>query len=192
MPLFSSKVSHRRESLWPASVGVLAVIAANIGDGDWARRSAIAWMIGSWGARLSVQALYAPGAERLGDFRFLNSDVRLATALLVFAMPAAIASRNPDPSLSVIELAACALWIIAFAAETTADRQWLRFFANPEHADLACRSGLWRYSAQAHAISDTLIWIAIALFASASPWGWIAFACPLLRAAQLALTVRHR
>ena len=45
-------------AVWPALVGALAVLYANLGDGEWVRRSAIAWMMGSWGARLAVQGLY--------------------------------------------------------------------------------------------------------------------------------------
>src|SRR5450759_3926126 len=43
---------------WTALVGGLAVGYALSGDGDVARRSAIGWMMGSWGARLAVYLLY--------------------------------------------------------------------------------------------------------------------------------------
>lgn len=158
--------------------GALAVLYANIGAGAWARRSAIAWMMGSWGARLTVQALYTPAPEvpRLPASRF-----QLLSFAAFFSLPGLIASRNPEPSLSPIEMAACALWVFAFAGETTADRQLLRFTSKPENAGMTCRSGLWRYSPYAHAIFETLIWTALALYASASPWGWLACACPIAR-----------
>ena len=44
-------------ALWPALVGALAVFYATVSDGDSARRSAIGWMMGSWGARLAIQGL---------------------------------------------------------------------------------------------------------------------------------------
>ena len=97
----------------------------------------------------------------------------------LFSLPALVASINPDPSISAIELAACALWLVAFAGEATADRQLLRFASNPEHAGVACRSGIWRVVPHAHAVCEALIWSAFALFAYASPWGWIALACPV-------------
>ncbi len=195
-------------AVWPALVGALAILYANLGDGAWARRSAIAWMMGSWGARLTVQMLYTrlvrrPKSGRPEGLRYnetgkpesprYNETGRpeglhylvWAASVLLFSLPALIASRNPDPNLSVTELAACGLWILAFAGETTADRQLLRFAAKPENAGLACRTGLWRYSRHAHALFEGLIWIAFALFASASPWGSIAFACPLARVVLL-------
>ena len=169
------------DAVYPACIGGLAVLYANVGGGLWARRTAIAWMMGSWGARLTVQALYAFTSEGVRDRRLLTPYFRLLTFAVFFSLPALTASRNHDPSLSVTELAACALWVVAFAGETTADRQTLRFTSNPGNAGLTCRSGLWRYSPHAHAICETLIWIAFALFASASPWGWLSFMCPLAR-----------
>jgi steroid 5-alpha reductase family enzyme len=179
-------------ALWPALVGALAILYATIGDGAWARRSAIAWMMGSWGARLTVQMLYTRAARRpesakpeeLATPGGLRYVVWAALAVL-FSLPALVASRNPAPDLSVTEVAACGLWILAFAGETTADRQRLRFTAKPENAGLTCRTGLWRYSPHAHALFEGLIWIAFALFASASPWGLTAFACPLARVVLL-------
>jgi steroid 5-alpha reductase family enzyme len=177
-------------AVWPACVGALAVLYANVENGAWTRRSAIAWMMGSWGARLTVQALYtqasAPAllSSRLSSFpspfpiSLLTSHFRLLTFSLFFSLPALIASRNPDPSLSSLEIAASALWAVGFGAETTADRQFLRFASNPANAELSCRSGIWRLLPQAHAVCEAAIWTAFALFAFASPWGWIAVACP--------------
>jgi cyclopropane-fatty-acyl-phospholipid synthase len=182
----AATTARMRSALWPAAVGGLAVLYANISDGAWTRRSAIAWMMGSWGARLTLQALYARTSE-LPEFPFLTSHFRLVMAALFFSMPALIAARNADPSLTPVEVAAAVLWLMAFAGETTADRQLLRFTAEPDHAGLICRSGIWRVLPQAHAAFELLIWTAFALFAFASPWGWIAFACPVaLLAAQVA------
>lgn len=161
-------------AVWPACVGALAVLYASVGNGAWARRSAIAWMMGSWGARLTVQSLYT----RSSGLPLLTSYFEFPPSVLVFSLPALIAVRNPDPSLSSLEIVAAVLWIIAFAGQTTADRQLLRFTASPEHGGLVCRSGVWRLLPRAHAVFEVLIWTAFALFAFASPWGWIAWVCP--------------
>jgi steroid 5-alpha reductase family enzyme len=152
-------------------------------------------MMGSWGARLVVQLLYAPPAfrrpDRQGDsarsFWFFQAK---AASALFFSLPALVASVNPDSNLSSVELAACGLWIIGFALETTADRQLLRFTSNPANAGLVCRTGLWRYSRNATAVFEEIIWIAYALFAFASPWGSTAFACPAVMAYRLATARR--
>ena len=168
-----------RSALWPAAVGALAVLYATVGGGAWARRSAIAWMMGSWGARLTLQALYARTAEP-SELPFLTSYFRLVMATLFFSVPALVAARNAYPSLTPVEIAASVLWMMAFAGETTADRQLLRFTAKPENAGLVCRSGIWRVLPHAHAVFELLIWTTFALFAFASPGGWIAFACPIV------------
>jgi steroid 5-alpha reductase family enzyme len=171
---------------WPAAVGALAVLYASLGDGAPVRRSAIAWMMGSWGARLAVQQLYT----RTSDFplSLRRSYVVLLTSVVAFSTPALFASLNPEPSLSPVELGAAAIWVFAFAGETTADRQRLRFLADPAHAGLRCRAGIWRVLPRAHAVFEVMVWSAFALFASASPWGWISAACP---AAVLYLLTRR-
>jgi len=170
---------------WAALVAAVAILDASLGGGAWARRSAIGWMMGSWGTRLFVHEFYAPRSLRRADGR---SDTRafwsaqaVAASAFFFAMPALLVSVNPDPNLSSLEVFACGLWIIAFAGETTADRQLLRFTSNPVNAGLVYRGGLWRYPANATAVFEGTIWVAFALFAFASPWGWIACGCAVLR-----------
>jgi steroid 5-alpha reductase family enzyme len=170
-------------AVWPACVATLAVVYTVTGDGWPPRRSAIAFMMASWGARLAVQSLFT-GAS---DLPRSTSYFTLLTSALFFSLPALFPSRNPDSPLSPLEIAASVLWLIAFAGETTADRQRLRFMSAAGNAGVACRSGLWRWSAHIHAMLDVAIWIAFALFASASPWGWLAWACP---AAMAVLLVR--
>ncbi len=165
------------------------MLYACVGDGAWTRRSAIAWMTASWGARLTVQALYTRAAG-LPDFELPlpTSYFRLFTFALLFSVPALFASLNTEPSLSALEIGASVLWVVAFAGETTADRQLLRFRSDPAHAGVVCRSGIWRLVPHAHAVFEMLIWIALAAFALASPFGWIAAACP---AAMLYLLTRR-
>jgi steroid 5-alpha reductase family enzyme len=167
---------------WTALVAGLAILYANLGDGAWSRRSAIAWMMGSWGARLVVHLLYVPAnaaPERKHSFWSLQA---LAASAVFFSLPALLASINPAPTLSIADLVAGGIWVVGFAGETTADRQLLRFRSNAANAGLVCRTGLWRYTPHAHAIFEGVIWLAFALIAGGSPewpWGWAAFACPV-------------
>ena len=144
-------------------------------------------MMGSWGARLSVQASYTRNLD--SERPVVTSYFRLLTLAVFFSLPALIAARNPDPSLTPVEIAASVLWMAAFAVETTADRQRLRFTTRSENAGLACRTGVWRVLPNAHAVCEVLIWTALALFAAASPWGWVAFSCPI---AMLFIQLGHR
>ena len=147
MTTFVDTVRPRFAAVWPAVVGALAVAYATIGAGWPPRRSAIAFMIGSWGARLAVQALYTRPSALL----LLTSYFTLLASALLFSLPAWLASRNAAEGFSVPELAAAGLWLVAFASEKATDRQRLRVAP---------------------------VWLAVALFAAGSPWGWIAFVCP--------------
>jgi steroid 5-alpha reductase family enzyme len=171
------------DAAWPALAGGLAILYANLGDGAFARRSAIAWMMGAWGARLAVHRLYGgvlgqPEGPYLRALRRIwraHANVRFfwlfqayAVAAVVCSLPAVPASLDRAPDLSIVELAACGLWLVAFAGEATADRQRLRFTKNPANHGLACRAGLWRYSRHPDYWFRCLIWVSFVLFASAS------------------------
>lgn len=205
-------------AVWPAAVGALAVVYAVAGNGAWARRSAIAWMMGSWGARLAVQSLYtramaaaitpnanttvssqaggvesrtdvgsaivphtgdmpdaaalAAGVDGTADCAEARASARelawLAFSAVLCSLPALLASFNRTPELFPIELVACAVWLVGFAGETTADRQRLRFVAASANRGRPCRVGLWRYSAHIDRIFRGLVWLAFALFAFAA------------------------
>jgi len=193
-------VWHRRmhnagivDAGWTLIVAGLAVFYAWIGSGAWTRRSAIGWMMGSWGARLGVyilwdrvfgrpedaryQTMRAEWGER-ADIEFFWFFQKQALAAVAFATPALFASLNPAPQLSPIELAAAGLWIVGFCGETSADRQLLRFKKNPDNRGHTCRAGLWRYSRHPNYFFEWVMWLAYGLFATASPWGWLALALP--------------
>jgi steroid 5-alpha reductase family enzyme len=199
------------EAAVPLVTGALAVMYANAGDGASVHGSAIAWMIGSWGARLGVYLLWDEVFERAAT---LDARESLATfewragEAVFFAIPALLASFNRTATLSTVELAAAAVWLVAFAGETTADRQLVRWrreraavaVAAPESApegvevidDRVCRAGLWRYVPYAHEVFELLTWTAHAAFAWSSPFGWLAAACPIAVAYRLATAGTRR
>jgi steroid 5-alpha reductase family enzyme len=179
---------------WAASVGGLAVFYAVTGDGALVRRVAIAAMMGTWSARLAWYLLFDRVLGRPEDGRYADLRARgsyaaawqffpffQAQALLavLFSFPAWIAAMNRTPALQPIELAAMGVWFAALLGEITADRQLERFKAQPAHRGKTCRAGLWRYSRHPNYFFEWLIWVAFALFAMGSPYGWIAVACPL-------------
>src|SRR5258708_37693271 len=111
---------------WTLLVAGLAVFYANVGDGAWTRRSAIAWMMGSWGARLGVYILWDRVFNRAEDPRYqemrrawgerANGEFfwffqKQALAAVFFSFPPLAASLNPAPTLSPLELAASTLSI---------------------------------------------------------------------------------
>lgn len=181
------------DGVWVLLVGGLAILYALLGDGWPPRRAAIAFMMGSWGARLSVHLLYdrvfgKPEDERYADLRrrrggrantwFFWFFEAQAIAALLFSWPALVAAVNPREDFSTFEVAAAGLWIVAFTGEVTADRQLERFKSNPANRDRICRAGLWRLSQHPNYLFECLIWVAYATYATGSPWGWTAWLCP--------------
>ena len=180
-------------------VGSLAVLYAVFGGGWGPRRAAIAFMMGSWGARLTVHVLYdrafgrpeegrhADWLERRGGdtnawfFWFFQGQ---AVAAVCFSLPALVAAVNSREGFSLFEYAGAGLWMIAFTGEVTADRQLERFKSDPVNRSRACQTGLWRYSRHPNYVFDVLVWVAFATYASGSPRGWLAWVCP---AAMVAL-----
>jgi steroid 5-alpha reductase family enzyme len=180
---------------WTLSVVLVAILDAALGSGDLTRRWLIAAMFAVWGVRLGGyllrdRVLGRPEDPRYIDLRERQSPVAAGSFFLFFqaqavlavllSAPALIASLNPSPGLAAIEIGAAGLWAVALTGEAIADRQLERFKTRRDTKGRTCREGLWRYSRHPNYFFEWLIWIAYASFAAASPWGGLAFLCPLL------------
>jgi len=163
-------------------IAAFAIADARLGYGFGPRRAAIAFMMGSWGLRLMVNLLYIRvfGRQESGwpvafrarwgeraNVQFFWSFQALAALAALGSVPALVVSMNRAPDFSIVEMIAAGLWIVAFTAETTADRQSLRFTRDVANEGRACRAGLWRYSRHPDYWCEGLTWAAFALFAFA-------------------------
>ncbi|MGH8377877.1 MAG: DUF1295 domain-containing protein, partial [Gammaproteobacteria bacterium] len=179
---------------WTIGVPLCALIFAAMGDGNATRRIVVAVMTALWGVRLGVYLLFRvlghPEDARYAQLRrewsgnvplrFLGFFELQALLAVVFALPALFASLNAAPRFSWLEYLGIALWIIAVTGESIADWQLKRFKADPANRGRLCRAGLWNYSRHPNYFFEFLVWVAFAVFALASPWGWIVLICPLL------------
>jgi steroid 5-alpha reductase family enzyme len=181
---------------WSGGFAPVAALYALFAHGDPARRGLIAIMAGIWSLRLGgylcVRVLsHHPEEDR--RYKQLRAEwgahanrkmfwfFQLQAALLVvLSMPFLLACLNNRMGIHWVEIAGCALWIIALAGESLADYQLQRFKANPANKGKVCQAGLWNYSRHPNYFFEWLIWVAYALFALGSPWGWIAIYCPML------------
>src|SRR4051812_19057953 len=93
------------DAAWPALVAALAMLDARFGGGDVYRRAAVASMMGSWGLRLSIYALYGGASRPL--FRPFHPH---AVSALFCSLPAVFAASNPAPEFSIVELVAAGIW----------------------------------------------------------------------------------
>ncbi len=99
---------------------------------------------------------------------------------VILAVPLLIACLNPEPSLHVLEAAGVAIWLVGLIGESIADGQLAAFKQDASNHGRVCDVGLWRYSRHPNYFFEWTIWIGYAVFALASPWGWLALAMPAL------------
>jgi steroid 5-alpha reductase family enzyme len=179
---------------WAGSLGILAIVYALRAPGDATRAWVIASMAAIWALRLAAHLLFRivgePEEGRYVELRrqwktklgvkflvFFEFQALLAVALSV---PFLIPTLNASSGLTVIELVAVGVWLVAIAGESIADRQLSRFKASPANRGRTCRAGLWNYSRHPNYFFEWLIWVSFALFALSSPWGWIGLISPAL------------
>lgn len=180
---------------WAGGLAILGILYAVLGGGYRTRSSMVAFMAGIWGFRLAIYLLLTrvighPEEGRYQELRrqwktniplkFLLFFEFQALLCVVLAAPFLIATRNSAPAISSLEWAAAALFALAMAGEITADQQLHAFKANPSNKGRTCQAGLWRYSRHPNYFFEWLIWVSFALFALASPFGYLGLLSPVL------------
>src|SRR5262249_52979555 len=180
---------------WAGGLAILGVLYAAMGEGFAARRYLIGGMVALWGFRLAIHLLTDRiiGHPEEGRYQELRRQWKTNTPLrfllffefqallcLGLSPPFYLASQNPAPALSIVEYAAVALWALAIAGESFADRQLAAFKRDPANRGKTCRGGLWSYSRHPNYFFEWLIWVAYALFAIGAPYGWIGLISPAL------------
>ncbi len=180
---------------WAGGLALLAVIYAAMGGGDPVRAAWMAAMASVWGLRLAIYLLFTRVIGQPEEGRYVQlrrewgGNMKLkfllffefqAVLCILLSAPFLLAAINPSAGLSAVEYAGAGLWLIAFLGESAADLQLQRFKANPANRGAVCRLGLWNYSRHPNYFFEWLIWVAYALFALGSPYGYVALFAPLL------------
>jgi steroid 5-alpha reductase family enzyme len=180
---------------WAFTLPTLAILYAALGPGSTPRKWLLAAMAAVWGYRLAFYLLFTRviGHPEEGRYAQLRKDWKTNQPLKFFvffqfqalldlflSLPFLLAACNPGPRLAALEFAGAAIWLIAFAGEATADAQLHTFKSNPANRGKTCRAGLWNYSRHPNYFFEWLIWVAYAVYALASPNGYLALACPAL------------
>jgi steroid 5-alpha reductase family enzyme len=182
---------------WSANFALLAVLYAAVGGG-WPTRSwVIAAMFSLWSLRLAghlakriagqpEEGRYVELRRKWGaaggnlNWKFFLFFQFQAVLNVVLALPLLIACINPEPRLHLLELIGVIVWLCGLIGESIADGQLAAFKRDPANRGKVCAVGLWRYSRHPNYFFEWLIWVAYAVFALASPGGWLALAMPAL------------
>ncbi len=180
---------------WAGGLALLGILFGAFGSGYGLRAALIGGMSAIWGLRLAIHLLATriighPEEGRYQELRrqwktniplkFLVFFEFQALLCVVLAAPFFLAARNPEPSISPLEWAAAGLWGLAMIGEAVADAQLEAFKTNPANKGRTCQAGLWHYSRHPNYFFEWLIWMSYALFALASPWGYLGFVSPAL------------
>ena len=181
---------------WSANFAVLAILYAALADG-WSERTWLfAGMYCIWSLRLAlhlarrivgepeegryVQLRAEWGASGHLNLKFFAFFQFQAALNLVLSLPLVLVARNEAIGFHALESLGAAIWLIGLIGEAVSDRQLAAFKRNPANKGEVCNLGLWRYSRHPNYFFEWTIWIGYAVFALASPFGWIALAMPAL------------
>ena len=110
-------------------------------------------------------------------FIFLQNQ-GLGSIPLVFAI--FVAARFPSDALRLQDCLGALILLGGIAGEALSDAQLKRFREDPANNGRVCDVGLWRWSRHPNYFFEWTIWVGYAVFALASPGGWIALAMPAL------------
>jgi steroid 5-alpha reductase family enzyme len=179
---------------WSANFALLALVYATFAGGWPTRKWIIAAMFALWSLRLAghlaKRIVGEPEEGRYVELRrrwaanlnrkFFAFFQLQALLNVVLAVPLLIAAVNPEPQLHVLEAVGVAIWLIGLIGESLADGQLAAFKRDASNHGKVCDVGLWRYSRHPNYFFEWTIWIGYAVFALASPWGWLALAMPAL------------
>jgi len=180
---------------WALSIPLLAVLYYGLGNVRLAAPEIMAVLMSlAWGLRLAWhihrRGHGKPEEGRYADLRtswgtnaawkFFIFFQFQAVAGFIFSLPFLLVINDHAAALNAWQFIAVVLWLIAYAGESLSDRQLARFKADPASKGKVCEYGLWNYSRHPNYFFEWLIWVAFALFALTSPYGWIAIICPAL------------
>jgi len=176
---------------WAFGIAGTAVLYALLGEGTETHRVLVAGLGAVWGVRLGTYLLFRlVGKGEDGRYRELrrkwggnaNRNFLLffqaqAAFVAIFSLPFAFVAVDGG-DVSPLAWIGAALAALSIAGEVTADAQLAVWRAKQENRDKTARIGLWNASRHPNYFFEWLHWVAWALIALGSPWGWIAIAVP--------------
>jgi steroid 5-alpha reductase family enzyme len=176
---------------WALGIAGTAVAYALLAEGSTLHRVLVASLGTIWGVRLGTYLLarlagkgedgryqelrrrWAPHVNR-AFFVFFQAQ---AGFILLFSLPFAFVAADKG-DMTWLAWVGAALALGAIAGEVTADTQLAVWKGDPANRGTTARNGLWGWSRHPNYFFEWLHWVAWAVIALSSPYGWIAIAVP--------------
>jgi len=183
---------------WSANFAVLALLYGALAPGFAPRKWLLAAMFCLHGTRLAwhlsrrilghpeegryvqLRRDWGGGGRAAMNMKFLLFFKFQALLNVFLSLPLLVVALNTDRQWHTLEFVGAAIFFVALVGESSADAQLAAFKRAPANKGGVCDVGLWRYSRHPNYFFEWLIWIGYAVFALASPYGWIGVASPIL------------
>lgn len=181
---------------WAGGLAFLAILYAVGGNAPVMRRLCLAIIVALAAGRLTwhiLRRLSQEGGEdgryqslraswqRHQNLKFLFFFLFQALLDVLLALPFLLIAFNPLPMWHPLDLLALMLWMLGFVGESVADAQLSAFKRRSTQTGQVCQRGLWYYSRHPNYFCQWLMWVAYALWATATPaWGWLGWASPVI------------
>ena len=181
---------------WAFALGLLAVLYAAAQPAAGPRAALVAAVAALWSWRLAwhlltdrvigkpedgryqaLRAQWAPHEQR-AFFAFFQAQ---AVAAVLFSLPflaGMSAGRSGPRPIGAWDVAACAVWLIAFAGEVGADAQLAAWRGDPANRGRTCRNGLWAWSRHPNYFFEWLYWWTYVLFAIGTHYAALTLIAP--------------
>ena len=168
---------------WPWGLVLLGIISFFLSEGYWPRSLIVSAIVVLVGLRMGLGALkmWWSGLLKKELPRYQYQRIRWAdegknnTALALqvdaisqglanasfLALPVFIIASNSSQQIFLLELLGFVIWILAFAMESAADFQKLRFLQKMRAAGKkrqVCNVGLWKYCRHPNYFAEWMVW----------------------------------
>jgi len=176
------------DPFWGPGFALVAAVYWIVDGQHGARGTVILLLVIAWAVRLGHHLLlrnrahgedaryramrerYGEGWERASLFRVFWLQ---GVLLWVISAPLFGAVRSLEP-LGTLDLVGVLVFVVGLTLEAVADRQLVRFKADPENRGRVLDTGLWRYSRHPNYFGDAVLWWGAYLVAAAGGAYWTA------------------
>jgi steroid 5-alpha reductase family enzyme len=183
---------------WSYLMAGAAAYYAATGAGAPLPRILVALLAGLWGLRLGTYLLLRVSREpEDGRYRHLREHwngsqpkffaffMFQAALTAILSLPYYVVAQNPVGAWTPWTILGVAVFVVAVALESVADRQLAGFRHDPANRGKVCDIGLWRFSRHPNYFFEWLHWFAYVALAIGAPLWWLALLGPVLMGLSL-------